>query len=209
MDTALSLSVFRAAKRGYIRGELLKRVLEKQTTTKLRNIVNMTFNGRTALVTACLKGHVDLVKLLVEKCYADIEQVGAFRFREEAPPLWCASAEGQYDIVKYLVSKNANVNSTTSWNSTPLRIAIENGHYLIVKHLVEFKADIEHTDLNGDTCLMLACYLGEADIVKLLLDAGANINSKNIEGTDLYSFINLSIPHASSFTIIAVVVKTI
>lgn len=50
--------------------------------------------------------------------------------------MWCAAAAGHFGIVKLLVKNNANINSTTRTNSTPLRAACFDGHYEIVKYLV-------------------------------------------------------------------------
>jgi len=56
---------------------------------------------------------------------------------EGAPPLWCAAAAGHLDIVRLLIQKGANVNSTTKTNSTPLRAACFDGHFEIVQYLVQ------------------------------------------------------------------------
>ena len=56
---------------------------------------------------------------------------------EGAPPLWCAAAAGHSGIVRLLVDRGANVNSTTKTNSTPLRAACFDGHFEIVQYLVQ------------------------------------------------------------------------
>ena len=70
-----------------------------------------------------------------------MEQAGSVTFDGEtiegAPPLWCAAAAGHTEIVRLLVERGANVNSTTKTNSTPLRAACFDGHYEIVQFLVE------------------------------------------------------------------------
>lgn len=55
---------------------------------------------------------------------------------EGVPPLWCAAAAGHLNVVKLLVQNNANVNSTTKTNSTPLRAACFDGHLDIVQYLI-------------------------------------------------------------------------
>lgn len=93
---------------------------------------------------ACRNGHYDIVEYLLTKCRANVEQVGSVSFDgepiEDAPPLWCAAAAGHLGIVKMLVRRGANVNSTTRTNSTPLRAACFDGHYEIVKYLVHHGA---------------------------------------------------------------------
>lgn len=56
---------------------------------------------------------------------------------EGAPPLWCAAAAGHFSVVRFLVRRGANVNSTTKTHSTPLRAACFDGHFDIVKFLIE------------------------------------------------------------------------
>lgn len=92
------------------------------------------------------------------------------------------SAAGHIKIVKYLISKGANVNSTTKSNSTALRAACFDGHYEIVKYLVEHDADIEISNRHGHTCLMIACYKGHYQIAKYLISKSADLNRKSIKG---------------------------
>lgn len=117
-------------------------------------------NGATPLVISCRNGHYDIVEYLLTKCRANVEQVGSVSFDgepiEDAPPLWCAAAAGHLGIVKMLVRRFANVNSTTRTNSTPLRAACFDGHYEIVKYLVHHGAgelpglSPSHTDCRID-----------------------------------------------------------
>lgn len=135
---------------------------------------------------ACRNGHFEVVEYLIEYCAANIEQTGLVNFEGEniegAPPLWCASAAGHLKIVKYLVSKGANVNSTTKSNSTALRAACFDGHVEIVKFLVENNANIEIANRHGHTCLMIACYKGHFVIAKYLIMKGADLNRKSVKG---------------------------
>lgn len=96
--------------------------------------------------------------------------------------MWSASASGHLKIVKYLIDKGAQINSTTRNLSTPLRAACYDGHFSIVKYLVEHGADINFTNRHGHTCLMIACYKGYIKIVRYLIEKGADINKKSIRG---------------------------
>ncbi|XP_075238424.1 protein fem-1 homolog CG6966 isoform X2 [Lycorma delicatula] len=143
-------------------------------------------NGATPLVMACRNGHQEVVEYLVDRCNADIEQPGSVVFDgetiEAAPPLWCAAAAGHFSVVRFLVKRGANVNSTTRTNSTPLRAACFDGHFEIVKFLIEQGADIEVSNRHGHTCLMIACYKGHYRIAQYLLCLGANVNMKSVKG---------------------------
>ena len=180
----LPKEVFNAAKDGHI--QQLKQFLENKPPDEVQKVVAAKTRGATPLIMACRNGHLAVVDYVLEKCSADIEQVGTVSFDGEniegAPPLWCAAAAGHYDIVKLLIKKGAKVNNTTFTNSTPLRAACFDGHFEIVKYLVDNKADIEIANRHGHTCLMIACYKGHTKIVKYLMDKGAKINRKSLKG---------------------------
>lgn len=176
--------VFQLAKSGKARQ--LKQYLNRRTKEERKRILSSKYNGATSLIMACRNGHFEVVEYLVEHCNANLEQSGLVNFENEniegAPPLWCASAAGHLKIVKYLVSKGANVNSTTKSNSTALRAACFDGHFEIVKFLVENNADIEIANRHGHTCLMIACYKGHYNIAKYLINKGADLNRKSVKG---------------------------
>lgn len=176
--------VYQLAKSG--RTRQLKQYLNRKTKDERKRIVAIKCNGATSLIMACRNGHLEVVEFLVEFCCVNLEQTGLVNFEGEniegAPPLWCASAAGHLKIVKYLVSKGANVNSTTKSNSTALRAACFDGHVDIVKFLVENSADIEIANRHGHTCLMIACYKGHFQIAKYLINKGADLNRKSVKG---------------------------
>ncbi|KAF7273235.1 protein fem-1 homolog CG6966 isoform X2 [Rhynchophorus ferrugineus] len=153
---------------------------------ELSMLVAAKTSGATPLVIACRNGHYDVAEYLIERCHADIEQVGSVTFDGEtiegAPPLWCAAAAGHFNIVKLLVSHGAKVNTTTRTNSTPLRAACFDGHMEIVRYLIQHGADIEIANKHGHTCLMIACYKGHIKITRYLLSLKANVNRKSIKG---------------------------
>ncbi|XP_046678153.1 protein fem-1 homolog CG6966 isoform X2 [Homalodisca vitripennis] len=176
--------VYNAARDGKLRR--LKVFLDHRSAEEVLMLVGSKTNGATPLVMACRNGHYQVVEYLVERCNADIEQVGSVVFDGEtiegAPPLWCAAAAGHFPVVKFLVKRGASVNSTTRTNSTPLRAACFDGHFEIVKFLIEEGADIEVSNRHGHTCLMIACYKGHFRIAQYLLTLGANVNRKSVKG---------------------------
>ncbi|KFM62614.1 Protein fem-1-like protein, partial [Stegodyphus mimosarum] len=180
----INTSVFNAARDGNL--GRLKALLGSKTREEILTIVSSYTSGATPLIMACRNGHMDIAIFLLEKCQADIEQVGSVTFDGEtidgAPPLWCAAAAGHLNMVKTLISLNASVNSTTKTNSTPLRAACFDGHFQIARYLIEHGADIEIANKHGHTCLMIACYKGHFQIAKYLLDCGADVNRKSLKG---------------------------
>lgn len=175
---------FQLSKSG--RAKQLKQFLNRKSKDERKKLVSIKHNGATSLIMACRNGHLEVVEYLTEVCQADLEQTGLVNFEGEniegAPPLWCASAAGHLKIVKFLISKGANVNSTTKSNSTALRAACFDGHIDIVKFLVENNADIEIANRHGHTCLMIACYKGHFQIAKYLINKGADLNRKSVKG---------------------------
>jgi uncharacterized protein len=97
-------------------------------------------------------------------------------------PLLKAAWDGQTDIVKYLISKGANVNFRTSdFGQTPLSQAVTRGFDDTVEALLKGGADPKTKDRNGYTPFALAAMGGKFDIAQVLLDKGADVN-----GTDAY-----------------------
>ena len=109
-----------------------------------------------------------------------------------------------FERVKLLVSKGADINIKNRYGNTPLNTAsgfgyfeivkylIEhnaentdalimasmNGHEKIVKYLIEQGADVDIQDERGETALMNASQNGHYNIVKCLIDNGAKIDYK-------------------------------
>ncbi|XP_017083381.2 protein fem-1 homolog CG6966 [Drosophila eugracilis] len=164
----------------------LKATLYNKSSSEVSSLISAKVNGATPLVISCRNGHYDIVEYLLTKCRANVEQVGSVSFDgepiEDAPPLWCAAAAGHLGIVKMLVRRGANVNSTTRTNSTPLRAACFDGHYEIVKYLVHHGADFEVANRHGHTCLMIACYKGHFRIAQYLLSLSADVNRCSVKG---------------------------
>ena len=72
--------------------------------------------------------------------------------------------------VQRLVKAGAEVNHTTTSNSTPLRAACFEGKLDIVAFLVEEgRADVNIANKYDNTCLMISAYKGHEDIVRYVL----------------------------------------
>lgn len=89
-----------------------------------------------------------------------------------------AAAEGKSDMVKFLLSKGADINEMGIEQptdprykedvGTALHRAVVGGHTEVVTILLEEGADIEVRDLMGKTALDLAREQNNANIAKLL-----------------------------------------
>ncbi len=116
-------------------------------------------------------------------------------------PLMFASALDNENMVKYLISKNADDNCSTKGGYTSLKLAVSTGSCKIVKLLLEngAKVNVEGDSAYwGDSELFLALRTNLPDIntymiMDLLLKFGVNINSMSGYGsTVLTDSINLS-----------------
>ncbi|KAF8570965.1 hypothetical protein P879_02499 [Paragonimus westermani] len=159
----------------------------RRCSSDIDEVVHNTFqDGQTCLIAACRNGHKEVAEYLIDKCGADVEQVGVVEFESEqvegVPPLWCAAAAGHLPVVELLVSRGADVNRTTITNSTALRAACFDGHERVVRFLVDHGANVEIPNRHGHTCLMISCYRRHDQIVEFLLDRKARVNRRSAKG---------------------------
>lgn len=129
-------------------------------------------DGRTPLYVACLLGHLDVVKALLDGG-ADVNKA----HKDGFTPLYVASQSGYRDIVAVLIAKGAEVNKADKDGFTPLYAASENGHLGIVQALLSSGADVNKANKDGFTPLYVASQNGYQDIVdELNLTKGVQVN---------------------------------
>ncbi|XP_071111894.1 serine/threonine-protein phosphatase 6 regulatory ankyrin repeat subunit A-like [Haliotis cracherodii] len=151
------------------------------------------------LHVACLGGHVDLVKYVLSKKVADINnrgQYGGTPLMMSAEKghrqvfdllmtqgagvslvdfdrnniLHVACLGGHTDMVKYVLSqKIADINSRGQYEMTPLMMAAEKGHRQVFDLLVTQGADVFLVDDDRNNILHVACLGGHTDMVKYVL----------------------------------------
>ncbi|KAL7947111.1 ankyrin repeat protein [Trichoderma barbatum] len=144
-----------------------------------KNFAVARYNGRSALQAASERGHLSIVKLLLE--------LGA---EVNAPPspiagrtaLQAASGGGFGAIVQLLLQNGAQVNAASARYKgiTALQGACLQSNREIVELLLKSGADVQASGggFNGDgTALHAAAEKGCIDIVKKLVDSGADVNS--------------------------------
>lgn len=145
--------------------------------TSILEVSNFDHNNVEATIY-CLE--VGLNKLIKE-VRVETSIVDAQRYVDLDHLLFYACRDGNLDIVRYLIGKGANINSSNHEGRTPLMHAAESNNLDIVKHLIINKANI---NAGGGTykvwtALMKASYWGYLDIVKHLVNNGADVNAKN------------------------------
>jgi ankyrin repeat protein len=134
-------------------------------------------DGNTPLLIACLKGHIQAVRLLVE-AGADKDK----SLTDGSTPLYTACQNGHIEVVRLLVEAGADKEQPLTNGCTPLYTACFNGHIQVVQLLVEAGANKEQPLTNGFTPLYTACFNGHIQAVRLLVEAGADKDKAGTNG---------------------------
>lgn len=124
------------------------------------------------IFSASAVGRLERVRELVE---TSPEMVNAFAV-DGYQPLGLAALFGQLGVVKYLISKGANVNapSANEHKTTPLHSAVTGQHLEVARYLLEHGAQVNARQSGGFTPLHSAAFHGSLAMVMLLLEHGAN-----------------------------------
>jgi ankyrin repeat protein len=139
-----------------------------------------TEHDRTLLSWASKMGHVEVIKLLLDK-EADANAAD----KQGWMPLHWASSNGDVEVVKLLLDKEADTNTADKEGWMPLHWASKNGHVEVVKLLLDKEANVNVADKDGRTPLHWASSNGHIEVVKLLLDKEANVNAADKDGRTL------------------------
>lgn len=122
----------------------------------------------TPMMLAALKGHVDIVKMLIAKG-ADMEA----RNETGLTALMYAASNGHKDVVETLISNKADVDAKDNGRATALMYAAGKGYTDIVHLLIENGGDVNARDAMGGTAIAWALHYGHSDVIKTLRRAGA------------------------------------
>jgi len=129
---------------------------------------------------AMKSGTVEDVQYFIEKQGVDVNTAN-----ENGATLLhlAAGACGDLEIVKYLISKGAEINSVTP-GCTPLHlVAASPTGVKIINYLISKGADVNAKERNGFTPLHLAAHTNvNVDIFKCLVSQGAEVNAKGSGG---------------------------
>lgn len=105
------------------------------------------------------------------------------RFPDGSTPLLMAVYGGHLEVVKYLVSRGADINAfDTTYRYTPLHAAAYVDNTDIAEYLVSKGADVDVKTAAGETPLYLAANSGNVDLVKTLISYGADVGAKSSDG---------------------------
>ncbi|XP_014861439.1 PREDICTED: ankyrin repeat domain-containing protein 1 isoform X1 [Poecilia mexicana] len=170
---------------------------------------------RTALHKASFKGHVEVMRRLVE-AGAAIEQKDkvllslllphtppytlsltvrcVFVLQLEATAVHWACRGGSLPALQLLLHQGAKFTSRDKLQSTPLHVAVRTGHCECAEHLIHCGADANARDRDGDTPMHDAVRINRFKMIRLLMMYGASLSTKNSDGKTpmetLYSWQN-------------------
>jgi ankyrin repeat protein len=153
--------------------------------------------GGCALMDACRKGRIDIVKLLLDKGASanDGSALAAAAGGSYMP----GNGGGHLDIVKLLVERGADVNTesgycldpSNDYSVTAIQVAAREGHLELVRYLLEKGADpkaemknyADNPEAGGDNAVTSAAWKGHTEILKMFLEKGVDINRATSSGT--------------------------
>ncbi|VDI49724.1 Hypothetical predicted protein [Mytilus galloprovincialis] len=161
-----------------------------------KTLVNLKDNcGQTALHKACLHGHTDVAKLLLDNG-ASIDLTD----NNNETALYIACKNNKSETVEYLLSRGSNIKPKKCDSKCPLHVVCLNGNREIAKYLLDKNAKVNDQDNNKSTSLHLACANGHAKVVDLLIKYKIDVNLKNNDNkTAIYIAVeqgNIDIVHS-------------
>jgi len=139
--------------------------------------INAIYNDYSPLIMASIKGHSDIVKILLEHPGIDV----GIRYNSMTSLHW-SSALGNLGVVKVLVNDGRfDINETQGSYFTALHFAAQNGHSKIVEFLCQNPScDINSLTLYNETPLHLALSNLRIECAEILLHInGVNTSIKN------------------------------
>ncbi|MFI9453377.1 ankyrin repeat domain-containing protein [Amycolatopsis sp. NPDC052450] len=126
-----------------------------------------------ALWVASSRGQLPIVRILVDGYRVSVEG----RAGNQMTPLAAAAAAGNLDVVEFLLTKGALIDTRARLKRTPLINAAIWGHTRIVSVLGQAGADPDLLDDEGYSALAHAVFGRHISAVRaLILDCGANVN---------------------------------
>ena len=135
--------------------------------------------GHTPLWIASYKGHVDIVRFLVEQAGANMTIPSS----KGGTPFSISCQQGNLNIVEYLRSKGDNVTNSSSSGAKCLFLACFNGHLAIVQYILKIFPNLINTRNEfGQSPLSLASHNGSFEVVEYLIKNGADVH--NVGGSN-------------------------
>lgn len=129
------------------------------------------------LHVAAKRGFVEIAKLLVEVCHANVNPRGA---GAKATPLLLAATRGHAAIVDVLLGSGRveDVDVENFAGVSPLLAAATGGYAEICKQLIRQGADVKAGESTGRSALAHVCRKGLSEVALMLLERGADPSAR-------------------------------
>lgn len=153
--------------------------------------VNEQVRGSYLLNLACYRGHLDTVKLLLDKG-ADINSVAG---DGSTPLIQAGNGDKTGEIVSLLLERGAEVNASdktgmTAFGNSIFKICAsgENSRIKVLEILLDHGADFSITPESGGedmgyTWLMIAANWNKIELAEFLISKGMDVNHQAADGT--------------------------
>lgn len=135
-------------------------------------------NSDLPLIIASLEGNAKICELLLK--YS--ESANVFDVKEHWSIIHCACYSTSFDLVKFYIEKDMQLELTDNKLRTPLHIAVSRNDAKICEYLLINNYDINAKDRSGETPLHLASFNGYLEVVELLLRYSADPNVQDQDG---------------------------
>ena len=133
-------------------------------------------DGVSLIGYAIAQNNMDLLQILIENG-ANINNTNGDSWADT--PLMTASRLGLDNVVRILLTRNADINATDINGNTALHTAALNSQLSVIKLLLEKNPNLDIQNKVGNTALHLAVISGNIDIVGELVLKGANARIRN------------------------------
>lgn len=153
--------------------------LTKFLITNGANVNSLMQDGVSLIGYAIAQNNMDLLQILIENG-ANVNNTNGDSWTDT--PLKTASRLGLDNVVRILLTRNADINAVDMNGNTALHTAALNSQLSVVKLLLEKNPNLDIQNKVGNTALHLAVISGNIDIVGELVLKGANTKIRNDDG---------------------------
>jgi ankyrin repeat protein len=155
--------------------ESLRFLLTRKDVKFLEPLYIKNNNDDNVLHTACNHGHLEIIKLVMNKIYDGFSSTETYLLSKNKDGFTCfhiACIKGFYNIIEYFLKDlkmTFFLENLDNILNNPLHLASSNGHLSIVNILIEHGVDTSGKNKDGSTPLEISCRKGFFEISKMLI----------------------------------------